>query len=334
MDGPSGEYRPRTAGQNGSGVRDWQRNTWFGPAPLNSNPFDEPEDAPELKESRSANVNEHMGDFWAPHQPGYVSQTGREARTQPKESPARNRVKEKKRRFPFLLGVLVFFTAVFVILRFTVFAVQEIQVTGNVRIPAGEIIRISGIRQGNNILTLNEKDVERRITSDYRLRFRYMAKQLPGTVVLSVREREACCWFSYCGIFYVLDRDRMVLSESENLADTPAGLVEVRGLEVRSNTLVGQMVNLGNALQQSVFTELFVEMKVLGCTEQIRDADISNTSSILLTTRDGFTVSLGDRENIHAKLRSMLLVREELHRQQINGGTINVSNPEVPIYSP
>ena len=50
----NGNYRPRTAGErsrqagNQDGVRDWQRNTWYGPAPLNNNPFDEPEDAPEV----------------------------------------------------------------------------------------------------------------------------------------------------------------------------------------------------------------------------------------------------------------------------------------------
>ena len=54
MDGHNGGYRPRTAGERnntpGNGdnnVRDWQRNTWFGPAPVNTNPFEEPEDAPE-----------------------------------------------------------------------------------------------------------------------------------------------------------------------------------------------------------------------------------------------------------------------------------------------
>ena len=59
MDG-SGQYhrpdqggRSGTAGEGGQGVRDWQRNTWFGPVPQNTNPFDEPETAPELKDSRS-----------------------------------------------------------------------------------------------------------------------------------------------------------------------------------------------------------------------------------------------------------------------------------------
>ena len=75
-------------------------------------------------------------------------------------------------------------------------------------------------------------------------------------------------------------------------------------------------------------------MKVLGCTDRIKEADMTDPDSILLETRDGYTVSLGNAENLHAKLRSMLLVQEELQNRQMTGGTINVSNPESPIYNP
>ena len=131
-----------------------------------------------------------------------------------------------------------------------------------------------------------------------------------------------------------MDKNRMVLYESENPSEQPQNLVEIKGLEVRSNTLVGQYINLGSETQQSIFTELFLEMKVLGCIDQIKEADISNTSSILLFTRDGYTAALGDRNNLHAKLRSLLLVQEELKQQNYSGGTISVTNPEAPIYTP
>jgi len=114
----------------------------------------------------------------------------------------------------------------------------------------------------------------------------------------------------------------------------PKGLVEVKGLEVRSNTIVGQEIVLGNEKQQEILSSLFLHMKVLDCTGEIKEADISNTDSILLETRDGYTVSLGDVEELHAKLRSMLLVRDELRRMEKIGGTINVSKPETPIYAP
>ena len=337
MDGQNGGYRPRTAGErNGvpgpdSGVRDWQKNTWFGPAPLNSNPFDEPDDAPELRETRSENVNQHMGEFWmAP------DQGNRDQRMQTGNAP---RVAEKKKKahphaLRAMIGILLFLTAVFLVLRFAVFSVKEIRVTGNNYIPAEEIIRVSGVRRGSSIFFLNEDRVKERIQADYRMKFRYVAREMPGTVVLSIREREPCCWLTYCGIMYVMDKDRMVLYESENPAEMPADLVEVKGLEVRSNTVVGQYINLGNEAQKSVFTELFLEMKVLGCTKQIAEADISNTDSILLTTRDGFTVGMGDRTNIHAKLKSMLLAREKLTEMGYTSGIIKVMNLETPIYEP
>lgn len=341
MEGPNGGYRPESSGKRagdskGQGVRDWQKNTWFGPAPLNSNPFDEPEDAPELKESRSENVNQRMGDFWQPQTPAGLNDRSRR-RENGKDRSGRGSSqtnKQKKRHSTVVLIILATLTAIFLILRFAVFTVGEIQVTGNNEIPASEIIRISGIRNGDFILTLDEKAIGQRITSDYRLQFRYMLREFPHTVVLAVREREECCWLTYCGITYVMDKNRMVMREEESPDFQPENLVEVKGLEVRSNTMVGQEIMLGNEKQQEILSSLFLHMKVLGCTGEIKEADISNTDSILLETRDGYTVSLGDVEDLHAKLRSMLLVRDELHQMQRAGGTINVSKPETPIYAP
>ena len=341
VDGQNGNYRPRTAGERNSypqagdnQVRDWQRNTWYGPAPVNSNPFDEPEDAPELKASRSENVNQHVGSFWEPQGTGYQPQVGQEQAGAAKPAAKRRKAGKRQGHIRILAGVFIFLLAAAIVLRFAVFTVREIQVIGNDRIPAAEIIRVSGIRQGDFILTLNEKAVEQRIISDYRLQFRYMARQMPGRVILSVREREACCWLNYCGIMYVMDKNRMVLYESENPADQPLNLVEVKGLAVRSNTVEGQYISLGSEVQQSIFSELFLEMKVLGCTGEIREADISNPESILLATRDGYTVGLGGRENIHAKLRALILVRNELNGMGYTGGTINVTDPEQPIFTP
>ena len=338
MSEQNGGYRPRTAGERTGnsvdGVRDWQRNTWFGPAPLNNNPFEEPEDAPELKESRSENVTEHVGDFWNSPDKGYQSTVPSRRIA---DGDGRHRIEKGKKRpraIRMIAVAALVLTAVFLVLRFAVFSVKQIVVTGNSAVSAEEVIRASGIRRGDSIFSLNEKTVEEWITSDYRLQYRYMVRELPSTVLISVREREPCCWLTYCGIMYVMDKNRMVLYESENPYEQPQNLVEIKGLEVRSNTLVGQYINLGNETQQSIFTELFLEMKVLGCIDRIREADISNTDSILLQTRDGFTAGLGDRSNLHAKLRSLLLVQDELVKMEYSSGTINVSNPEAPIYTP
>ncbi len=313
-------------------LKDWQKETWYGGTPLNQNPFDEPEDAPELREERSENLNNREGDFWRSGQTAGYQFGGGQA---PAE-PAAAKKRERTRRSP-LVYVLTGLTAaliVWLVTYYAIFSVRNIRVEGNKSFTDEQVIALSGIGRGQPLLSVDSDQVARSIESNVYLRFRYLEKEVPDTVVLAVREREPCCWMTWCGIFYTMDKERMVLFETEEENVRPANLVKVDGLRIRSGCMVGQTLMLETEKQQEVFTALFLEMKVLDCTEDILEADLSNLDSILLTTRDGFTVRLGDSVNLHAKLRSMLLTRDELLRRGYSGGIINVMNLENPIFSP
>lgn len=355
MQGPIPPSSPRRAGDS-SGMpgspegelKDWQKNTWFGPAPPSGNPFDEPDESPELLELRSKNVSEHTGSFWNEEPTGYQYSAG-----QLKTAEKAARVRPKRnglisvRTVLTLAGLLI--TAVLV-LYFGVFRIREIRVEGNTLFPDSEIIRLSGIRKGESILRLSESKTENSLTTAaaseaqrtenynyYRVQFRYLEKEFPGTVTIAVREREACCIVTWCGIWYVLDKNGMVLYESEDTGlRERADLLEVKGLDIRSGARAGQTIVLASAAQEQAFRDLFTEMKVLGISGkiQILEADLSNPSSMLLTSRDRFTISLGNSEGLHAKLRSMTLVYQKLLEMGRQGGSINVSNPETPSYSP
>ena len=320
-------------------LRDWQKNTWFGPVPLNQNPFDEPEDAPELKEARSENLNDRSGEFW--QEAGARQSTGgyqfgapKSGEAEPKAGKVRTEKPRERSLGRIVLCAAAAAAVIWAVLYYGVFAVRGVIVSGNSTVSAEEVIRLSGIRTGTPIFSVNSAEVERQLSRNPVLKFRYLEKQMPGTVILSVREREACCWMTWNGILYTMDKQRVVLSETEDISKQPENLVCVSGLKIRAGALVGQTLVLESAEQQTAFSNLFLEMKVLGCTALIGEADLSNLSSLLLTTRDGFTVALGDTSNIHAKLRAMLLTREELQHREYHGGVINVSLPETPIFSP
>lgn len=338
------------SGQNTGELKDWQRNTWFGPVPDNSNPFEEPETAPELLEVRSSSVSDHTGEFWTDQQQTGYQYAAREIREQSDTRHRERTNKQGRRRISLRTVMIVFllFTAAFAAVYFGVFRIREIRVTGNNLVSSADIIQFSGIHRGDSILRLSEEETGRRLTSAaitaarernnytyYTLEFRYIEKELPGTVTIAVREREACCFLTWCGIMYVMDKNGMVLYETENpyMKDSVV-LVEVKGLDIRSGAHLGQTMVLSSAAQELIFRDLFLEMKVLGCTDQILEADLSNPSSILLTTRDHFTVSLGNSESLHAKLRALFLVRDKLKEMGTTSGSINVSNPETPFYSP
>ena len=360
MEGPGNNWPVKRAGDSNSQhgtpeVRDWQKNTWTGPMPINASPFEEPDDAPELLQQRSENLKDREGAFWQQATTGYQRTAGGE--TQPtngtKKTVKSSNKNRKKKTDGSSAGIkaalaLVVLAAVTVcVLYFFVFRVREIRVEGNSLISRSDVIRMSGIRYGASILTLSEEETKQTLEAKavseakrtgnsnfYSLQFRYLDKIMPGTVVISVKEREPCCWMTLRGIMFVMDKTRMVLYESEDPGVQPASLVEVKGLNIRGGDHAGQTLTLTSAVQQSIFDNLFLELKVLGCVSEIQEVDLSNTSSILMLTRDGYTVSLGDRNRIHAKLRSMLYVREKLRELGKSGGAINVSVPESPTYSP
>ncbi len=349
-------------------LRDWQRETWYGPYPVSEDPFDEPEDAPELRELRSEELNNRSGEFWETQTSGYSfgkkqegpaenpDQSGKQGKSEKrKKKPPES--KASRRKLFLILIITLTLTALGLILFFAVFTVQTIHVEGNEQVSDSEIIRLSGIRKGMPLASLNADGIESGIEQNPVLRFRYLKKDYPSTVTLAVREREACCWMTWNGILYTMDKQRFVLHESEILprsmseqdqreendetrearddADRIEGtMVRVDGLKVRSGALTGQRLVLESQEQQETFTALFLEMRVLDCVGLIRQVDLSNPDSLLMTTRDGFTITMGNSQNIHAKLRSMLLTRQWLIRENHYSGVINVTLPENPIYSP
>lgn len=335
-----GNDRPRRDPEPQAPLREWQKNTWYGPAPVNENPFDEPEDAPELRELRSENLNNRSGAFWDSGAQSRITGGYRFGNPAPEQTvrpdPGAEKREDRKKRHPWLtlLAGLAAAAGVWLLLYHAVFIVSDIQVTGNSEIPASEIIRLSEIRTGMPLLSIRDADVENRLRTNPKLKFRYLQKELPGTVILSVKEREACCWMTWNGIVYTMDKQRVVLSESEDIRQLPDHLVRVDGLQIRSGAMEGQTLVLESEAQERVFSSLFLEMRVLNCTDLIAEADLSNYSSLLLTTRDGFTVAMGDSKDIHAKLRAMLITRDELIRRGYRGGIINVILPETPVFSP
>lgn len=325
--GPVGDSRR-------NGLKDWQQDVWEGPVPTASNPFDEPEDAPELLSERSENLNNRKGEFWKQQTAGYqVTQE------KPEEDNENGTDKRKwSRKYAKNLAVasaLLILAAIAVILRLTVFSVQQIEVIGNSTVSASEIVRLSGVHKGDFILTVGDDQISQGLSRNRYVILKYVEKELPGKVTICVKEREACCWMTYCGIMYAMDKNRIILEEGEdpNIVP-PQNLVKVTGLNIRSGCMTGQTLILNSEEQEKLFTELFLEMKVTGCITKVEEVNMADPDSVLMTMRNGVTVKLGDRTRIHAKLRALILTMAELENMGHSGGIINVSSPESPVYSP
>lgn len=74
------------------------------------------------------------------------------------------------------------------------FALSEIEVTGNVRLTAEEVVSLAGVDLGANTLELRIADVERRVAADPWARSVAVRRVLPGGLAIRVEERAPVYW--------------------------------------------------------------------------------------------------------------------------------------------
>lgn len=295
------------------------------------NPFEEPAEAPELRNVRSDNLYSRDDRFWKhveeleqPMSMAPAQDTGRQVKAGPDGHTLR-----------WVLLILGVMALVGLVVYSAVFRVRSIYVEGARNIPVQEVIRLSGITEGMNTFAIDDNAVERGIESNRYLSFVCVDKQLPDKVVLQVKERTQAAAVKYCGILYILDNRGMILEEAVENLEAWDHLVAVEGLGIKS-CRVGETIGLHHVEQMKIYTELMVELKVMGALDDVKELDLTNVDNLFLVSRDGYSVRMGNAEKLHAKLRSMLLTRDHLNQSgyQNKGGTIDVSAPINPTYIP
>ena len=313
------------------------------------NPFEEPEQAPELREKRSENLYSRDEPFWervvdAPDASGdfrrYVNYWNHPdvldtdhllhvdndtALLQVGKFLGSDAVKK-------VIGIVTVVVLVAIALFGTVFRVHAIHVSGNTTVTDEAIIRLSGLKVGQSSMTIDDEEVMRKIESNRYLRCTLVDVQW-NAVTLHVKERVPAVYINHNGMIVTLDNRGFVLEESLASETGFENLVKVSGMNVRRCAL-GQQIALQSANQLEAYTQILVELKAMKGIDLLRELDMSSMDSIYLTTRDEFFVRLGSEDDLHAKLRAFLITREKVLQMGYAKGTIDVTDPGRPTYLP
>lgn len=310
-------------------------------------PFEEPEQAPELRADRSEHLYSKQEPFWNRVVDSDESGTS-DARdvnywnhpdvmdtarmlhfdTDTKAQKLRKFLGSGAVKKCLLITAVVLVVAV--ILYSALFQVRTIQVVGNMSISAQEIIRLSGLRIGQSSMTIDDEAVMRRVEGNRYLRCALVDVQW-DSVTIHVKERKPTAYINHNGMLLTLDNRGYVLEESRNDSVMMSGLVKVVGLDIRRCAL-GQQISVNTGVQLETYTQILVELKAMKGLALIRELDMSSMDSIYLATHDGFNVRLGSEDSIHEKLRAFLITREKLIELKEGSGTIDVTNPARPTF--
>lgn len=321
--------------------------------PSVDSPFEEPDQAPELREDRSENLYSRDEPFW--NRVVDIPQTGRELPRDPNywnhpdvmdtdrllyvDSDTKLQKLKKflgsgvVKRFLIIFAIVVVVT---VILYSALFQVRTIHVTGNTTITADEIIRLSGLKVGQSSMTIDDESVMRKVESNHYLRCTLVDVQW-DSVTIHVKERVPATFITHNGMVMLLDNRGFVLKESLDANTAYDDLVKTIGFDIRRCAL-GQQITLNSKTQLQTFTQILVELKAMKGIDLIAELDMSSMDSIYLTTRgeesQRFYIRLGSEESIHEKLRAFMITRERVLEMGYTSGTIDVTDPGRPTYSP
>lgn len=232
-----------------------------------------------------------------------------------------------------LIIALTLLTAVVIafLVRHFVFSIRHLQVVGIHRLSWQDVAVAAGLNVNTNYFGLDENRIREGINSNRYLVYQGMQKFLPSTLVLHVHERQPLASINYIGIAYIMADDGVILERSKELRDF--GLPVVSGLSLR-DIRQGSLPVSTRFGQMEACVSLVRELHAQRFASEVKDVNLSETSSIYLTTRDGFSVHLGDATYLRAKVGTARAVLMKLREAGIKGGVIEATVPGEATYRP
>ncbi len=315
----------------------------------NASPFEEPAQSPELRQERSPDLYRATNPFWnqplqgkgieaSPPDVGEPPRTAQEPsiwqHPDVLDTDSYTEAKHPKRKRRVILSVVLVLGIIVLAasLVLGMMRVRKIKVTGNAGFSAEAIIALSQIKIGQFSL-VNETEIINKIEQNPYLICKRVSLESFDTICIEVKERQEVTFLTTSGIGVITDAHGYVLRTVSNANESHPELIKVQGLSIKM-VIIGQKLIASQQAPLNAMTEILLQLKVMGGLDQIAILDISSTERLTMQTMDGMEIVLGDSEQLHEKLRAFLLVREELSDMGISGGTLVLSDPVNPIYTP
>lgn len=240
-------------------------------------------------------------------------------------------MRQRRRSLAWLLvlTLLLLAVAALVLLKY-VFVVRNVQINGMRDVSDADLIRAAHIEFGSSILRIDEAGIQRGVNSLGTVRLDGIARVYPGTLILTVSERQPRAMLLYQGGIRLLDSECCVISNVDAVPDL--GLVYINGMTV-SGCATGVPVQAGPGQTEAccVIMQALLDNNAF---DYITDINVSDVRSLSLITRTGITVKLGNADNMAGKIAWMRSTVADLQVRNEGGGTLDVSSGTKADYSP
>ncbi|MCH7517827.1 MAG: FtsQ-type POTRA domain-containing protein [Candidatus Dadabacteria bacterium] len=221
--------------------------------------------------------------------------------------------------FSVILVLIVLVASAYITLHLGIFTVEQINISGNTRIKEKEILKRSGLRQGESSIFFFEDSVEENILKNPWVKSISVRKEFPKKVYIEIVEEEVyCLLFNEDGELYYLSKVGKRLG--------PANFDE--GLDFP--VLIGEGINNPDLVKEALqILELSLRSKVLNWS-RISEVHLDSIYGINLFTIDKKQIEF-DSKNIVNKWRKVEKIISHAEMLGIKETYINISSESIGV---
>ncbi len=218
-----------------------------------------------------------------------------------------------------VLVLLALVASAYITLHLGMFTVQEIDISGNTKIKDKEILKRSGLRQGESSIFFFEQTVEENILKNSWVNIVTVTKEFPKKVNIEISEEE-----SYC---LLMDEDGKLFYITKEGKRLGAANFD-QGLDFP--VLIGEGINDPDLVKEAIqLLELSSVSKVLNWSN-ISEVHLDSIYGIDLFTVDKKHIEF-DTKNIENKWRKVEKIITHAEMMGIEGKYINVTSDSMGV---
>ena len=250
----------------------------------------------------------------------FVEQT--EQPTKPKTSKKRKKAQKKKINKKVIgFFSIIILIAIIVVLALTapIFNITDITVNGNNQVSTNMIINLSGLRKGENIFKFNST-VEQKIKENTYIESVNIKRKLPGTVIISVKERTVKYQINLINSYVYIDKNGYILENSSEKKDVPV----IVGLSIKEDEMLNEKRLKTEDLEKlNDIIKIIDSAKTINIDNLITEINTENKENyVLYLESKGKKINLGDTSNLTNK---MLYVKKILEKEEGKTGSAFVN---------
>lgn len=221
----------------------------------------------------------------------------------------------------YILAAIILVIVMIVLSNTVLFNCSEIEVIGNVRYTAEEIIGYSGLKTGDNLLHANTKAAEDRIVNSLAYIDGVRVKRsFPTRFTITVSEAEKWYGVRQDGVIAVISRKGKIIEQGNS-----DGLVIVKGYDAESIETGGWLKSTTDG-KSDIPETIFTAAEKAGL-EKINEVDMTDKFSVVVTVDNRVILELGPAVKVESKLRvAAAFIKNELGAE--DSVTLMLTNPE------